>query len=110
MEMSEFELKKINRLVKSFCDKRSRVDGFRRCDVTYRVFDNEVWMFERHQSHDGGECIEFAFARASCDLETRLWTLFKQDESRGWQAMGGVSPTRNFAQLLSYMEPGGFLD
>ena len=107
MPLSEFELRKIRKLVASYCEKKSQAADRSNCEVTYRVFENEVWMFERRPCLDNpGELSEFAFAMASCDLETRLWTLFRQDEENNWCMAAGSSPTRSFERLIEHIEDG----
>ena len=105
MPLSEFELRKIKKLINSFCSRHSRAEGINRCDFTYRVLDNEVWMFERRPRWDNpNEWHEFAFARASCDLDTRLWTLYRQGHDLNWQQLRAFPPTRNFEKVIEHID------
>lgn len=105
MPLSEFEIRKIKKIISSFCSKRSRPEGVHRCDITYRVLDNEVWMFERRPRWDNpNEWNEFAFARAQCDMESRMWTLLWQDQNLKWHITGGLPPTRSFERLIDHID------
>ncbi len=105
MALSEFELRKIKKHIGTLCSKRSRSEGLNRCDITYRVLDNEVWMFERRPRWDNPhEWNEFAFARARCDMDSRMWTLLWQDQNLKWHETGSLQPTRNFEKLIDHID------
>lgn len=109
MSLSEFELRKIEKYISAFCEKRIRAVGRDRLEISYRVLDNEVWMFERRPRWDNpSEWNEFAFARILCDMDTRVWRLYWQDQNRQWHPYNLLEPTRNFQEVLNQIDDDQF--
>lgn len=105
MELSEFEIKRIEKLFGGFCDKR--VPGYlrNRIRVEYRIRNAEVELFESRPLHDDPETwISTPIARFKKSPSSNKWILYQADRNTQWMRYLPCEPHRDIEALLQVVE------
>ncbi len=86
MDLSEFEIRRIQKLVEKYCE--SRIPKVAQCQVKveYKLRSNEVLLYEmRAYYRDPSQWYSSPIARFKKDPETQNWSLYCADRSQVWQ-------------------------
>ena len=104
MAISEFEIKRIEKIVGKFVEKRRPRPEIRdQLDTFFRVYDQSFEIFQIRPRYDNREIkIERPVAKATYVKSTRKWKLFwkrADDKWHGYEPFRESSPWRKFWRL-----------
>ena len=105
MSLSEFEIKRIDKLFSEYCEQRVPPELHHQIKIEYRVRANEVTLFEsRPVWDDHAKWISGKVARFQKDSETETWFLYWADRNGKWRAYQPLPSQRDIQKLLSEVE------
>ncbi len=105
MSLSEFEIKRVEKLFIAYCEKM--VPGHLRNTIRleYRIRHNEVTLFESRPHLQGsGEWISTRIACFRKDPQAENWQLFWADRNNQWQSYSPLPFHRDIEKLLQAVE------
>lgn len=105
MPLSEFEIKRVDKLFTAYCE--NRVPAYLRSQIRieYRIRDNEVSLFESRAHLQGsGEWISTKVARFAKDAQDGTWHLFWADRNSQWRPYSPLPYHRDIEKLLQAVE------
>lgn len=103
MALSEFEIKKAEKEVSAFVEKRRPPPDIRKeLDLGYRIKGQSVEIFEIRPVWRGrpGETVEHALAKATYIKTQRVWKVYWQRADLKWH---GYDPTPVVASLKQFL-------
>jgi hypothetical protein len=103
MTLSEFEIKRCEKLVAEFIRKRRPPPHIRdRVDLTYRIKDQSVEIYEiRAHWQDGDRKLESAIAKATYNKSSSNWKVFWQRADFKWH---GYKPHLMVASIEAFLD------
>lgn len=105
MALSEFEKKRVEKLLTAYCESRIPPELRDRIRIEYRIRGNEVSLFEsRPPWRGGGEWISTKVARFKKDPKTETWQLFWADRNSRWRPYPPLPYHRDIEKLLQEVE------
>lgn len=105
MPLSEFEIKRVEKLFTAYCE--GKVPGYLRDQIRieYRIRGNEVSLFESRAHLQGsGEWISTKVACFRKDSESEAWQLFWADRNSKWRPYSPLPSHRDIEKLLQTVE------
>jgi hypothetical protein len=113
MALSEFELKRCEKLVAEFVEKRRPPPHLRaQVDLAFRIFGQsiEIWEIRPHFI-DKGRMIEESVAKATYNRSKLVWKVFwkrADDKWHGYQPCQEVASVEEFLDLVQKDDYGCF--
>ncbi|WP_041531413.1 DUF3024 domain-containing protein [Syntrophotalea carbinolica] len=105
VELSEFEVKRIEKLFGDFCDKRVPGHWRDKIRVEFRVRGDSVELFESRPLHnDPDSWISTRIARFKKSARNGLWNLYCAGRDAQWQRYAASTPQRDIEALLRIVE------
>jgi len=105
MALSEFEKKRVEKLLNAYCESRISPALRDQIRVEYRIRGDEVSLFESRPPWRGeGEWISVKVARFKKDHETHTWHLFWADRNSQWRSYEPLPQHRDIEKLLQEVE------
>jgi hypothetical protein len=105
VSLSEFELKRIEKIFPDFCDKRVPPELRSKIRIEYRVRGDEVTLFEsRPVWDDPTKWISGKVARFKKDPKTETWHLYWADRNGRWIAYEPLPFHRDLEKLLAEVD------
>jgi len=103
MAISEFELKRCEREVEKFLEKRRPPVHIRsQLDFGYRIENQCVELFEvRPQWNDPEKILELPFAKATYVKKEKLWKVYWQRQDLKWHSYAPVPTVKYFEDFLA---------
>lgn len=102
MKLSEFETKRVQRLFANYCDERIPQILQGKLKLEYRIFDNEVVLYESRVHYKQVDIwYSTSVARFLKDGEKNVWRLFSADCNDDWIAYLPHPCDRNIEQLMT---------
>ena len=114
MALSEFETKKVKKMVAQFVEKHRPPQNIRnKLDLAFRVEGQSVEIFEvRPVWREPAKKMECAVAKATCVKTQRIWKVFWQRADLKWHVGAVVALVASLSAnvLLHWSEPIDVLD
>lgn len=105
MELSEFEVKRIEKLFTTFCDKRVPGHWRDKIRAEFRVRGDCVELFEsRPLYNDPDSWVSTRIARFKKNAGDGLWVLYCAGRDAQWQRYAACTPQRDIEALLQIVE------
>ena len=105
MALSEFEKKRIEKLLTAYCAGKVPPDLRNRIRIEFLIRGNEVKLFEsRPHLQGGGEWIAMKVARFKKDPATQTWQLFWADRNGKWRSYPPLPYHRDLEKLLKEVD------
>lgn len=105
MSLSEFEIKRIDKLLNAYCDNKIPAHLRDQIRIEYRIRGNEVSLFESRSHLQGsGEWISTKVACFKKDVQSQTWHLFWADRNSQWQPYAPLPCHRDIEKLLQEVE------
>ncbi len=105
MALSEFEVKRVDKLFTVYCEGKIPAHLQDQIRIEYRIRGNEVSLLESRPHLQGsGEWISMKVARFNKDPQTGLWQLFWADRNSKWRSYSPLSFHRDLEKLLQEVE------
>lgn len=103
MAISEFEIKRCEKELDKFLELRRPPAHIRNeLDITYRIVDQSVELFEvRPMWDDPSEKIESAIAKTTYIKKNNHWKIFWQRQDLKWHAYEPQEIVKTFEEFLS---------
>ena len=113
MALSEFELKRSEKLVAEFISKRRPAPHIRpQLDLAFRIREQSIKIFElRPDWNDNDKTLEHPVAKATYDKKNRNWKIFWQRADlkwHGYQPSPKVTSVEEFLDVVDRDEYGCF--
>lgn len=104
MKLSEFEIKRVQRLFENYCDERIPLILKGKLKLEYRLRDNEIILYESRVPYNQVDVwYSTTVARFLKDAEHNVWHLFSADRNDDWIIYQPYPHDRNIEQLISAM-------
>lgn len=101
MQLSEFEIKRVQRLFGNYCDVRIPLIMKGKLKLEYRIKDNEVILYESRVPYNQVDIwYSTTVARFLKDNEHNVWHLFSADRNDDWIVYQPYPHDRNIEQLI----------
>ena len=101
MSLSEFERKRVEKLLKEYCEAKIPSHLRDRIRLEYRIRGNEVSLYESRPHWQGnGAWLSTKIARFRRDLEARTWQLYWADRHGKWRSYSPLPFHRDIETLL----------
>lgn len=105
MALSEFEKKRVEKLLTAYCENKIPPHLRDRIKIEFRIRGNEVSLFEsRPHMQCGGEWISMKVARFKKDPETETWELYWADRNSKWRRYPPLPFHRDIEKLLQEVD------
>lgn len=105
MELSEFEIRRIEKLFRGFCEKRVPAHLRDRIRVEFRIRGDEVELFEsRPLYNDPQTWVSTRVARFKKSTGSGNWVLYWADRDAQWKRYLPCEPRRDIEALLQAVE------
>jgi|LGOV01.1.fsa_nt_gb hypothetical protein len=105
MALSEFEIKRVDKLLTAYCEGKVPAHLRDQIRIEYRIRGNEVSLFESRPHLQGsGEWFSMKVARFKKDTQTGTWLLFWADRNSKWQPYPPLPFHRDIEKLLQEVE------
>ncbi|MGE4542989.1 MAG: DUF3024 domain-containing protein [Pedobacter sp.] len=105
MTLSEFEIRRIEKLFKSFCDRRVPERLREQIRVEFRVRDDAVELFEsRPLYNDPSTWVSTRIARFKKTSRNGSWIVYWADRNAQWKRYEPCVPHRDIEALLQVVE------
>lgn len=102
MQLSEFEIKRVQRLFEYYCDDRIPLIMKGKLKLEYRIRDNEVILYESRVPYNQVDVwYSTTVARFLKDNKHNLWHLFSSDRNDDWIEFHPYPSDRNIEQLIA---------
>jgi hypothetical protein len=103
--LSEFEIKRIEKLFGAFCDRRVPRHLRNRIRVEFRIRNSEVELFEsRPLYNDPDTWVSTRVARFKKSTGSGTWILYWADRNAQWKRYVPCDPERDIETLLEIVE------
>jgi hypothetical protein len=106
MAMSEFEIKRIEKLVGQYIEtRRPPMEVRDQVDLSFRVEKQSVIIFEiREVWNDRERKVEIPIAKATYVKSKRIWKLYWQRADQKWHGYEPTPETESIEEFLSVIE------
>ena len=105
MALSEFERKRVEKLLTAYCETKIPSHLRDRIRLEFRIRGNEVSLFESRPHWQGaGEWIATKVARFRKDPKAQTWQLFWADRNSKWRPYPTLPFHRDFEILLQEVD------
>lgn len=85
MAISEFEIFKVKKLAKDFCDERNKLCPPDKIRIDYRLEDQALFLLEiRPMWNDPSQYTENTFAKIWYIKKDKVWKLYWQRQNMSW--------------------------
>jgi len=103
MAISEFEIKRCEKEIQKFLEKRRPPVYLRnKLDFGYSIDDQSVELFEmRPQWDDPSQNIEIPFAKATYVKKEKLWKIYWQRKDLKWHTYSPTPTVKYFEEFLA---------
>jgi len=103
MSFNEKDLKKIDKEMKSFIEKRiTPVEMENGVDISYSIEKESITVFEVSPAWDNpAEKVEAPIAKATFVKENNTWKVFRQKSDDKWHKYEQVPEVKTFAEFLA---------
>lgn len=104
MALSEFEKKRVEKLLTAYCEDKIPPDLRDRIRIEFTIRGNEVSLFESRLHWQDGEWISMKIARFKKDPKTEAWQLYWGDRNSKWRPYPPLPYHRDIEKLLQEVE------
>ncbi len=106
MALSEFEIKRYEKLVKAYIEKNRPPPHIRKeLDLSYRLKDQSVEIFEVRPRWDNPkEILEHPVAKATYVKSQALWKVYWQRADLKWHSYGPYPEAKSIEEFLTVVE------
>ncbi len=105
MPLTEFEIKKIEKIVSEYCEQKIPPHLKNDIRITFMIIKNEVWIYEKRPVWDNpSEWHEMPVAKIRCTLKTRLWTLYWPDRNSRWHIYDRIKPNKDISKIIEEID------
>jgi hypothetical protein len=106
MTISEFEIKRFEKIVGQFTEKRRPAPHIRnQVDLAFRFEKQSVFIFEiRELWNQTGKKIESPIAKATYVKKTKSWKLYWHRADLKWHGYQPTSETKTIEEFLAVVE------
>lgn len=105
MTLSEFEIKRIEKLFGHFCDRRVPEQLRGQIRVEFRIRDTDVELFESRPLYsDPSTWVSTRIARFHKSVSNGSWIVYWADRNAQWKQYEPCAPHRDIEALLQVVE------
>ncbi len=102
MPLSEFELKRIEKLFSGFCQERVPPELHDQIRIEFRIKGDVVTLYEsRPHYRDNTTWFSTSIARFNKNPDTEIWQLYYADRNDKWRIYEECPPNRDIEKLLT---------
>ena len=109
MAFSEFEMKRIEKIVGTFCDNRVPARVRDQLIVGFRIEGQTIFIFEsRPRWDEPSECMELDFAKITYVKSRRIWKLYWKRASGKWDQYKPNFESKDIDKIIAIINEDRF--
>ncbi|MCW8830730.1 MAG: DUF3024 domain-containing protein [Gammaproteobacteria bacterium] len=105
MPLSEFEIRKIEKIVGEYCANKTPPHIKDKLQITFKIINNEVWIYEKRPIwNNPSEWSEMPVAKTKYILKTKQWTLYWADRNSKWHIYNEIRPNKDIKKIIQEID------